>query len=54
MGPFEEPLASRQFDPVLGLGADSVSDKIGIGVLTLTGVAVAAHAVIASMKKNEE
>ncbi|EAJ8891832.1 Ni/Fe hydrogenase [Campylobacter coli] len=54
MGPFEEPMASRKFDTVFGLGADSVSDKIGIGVLTLTGVAIAAHAVIASMKKNEE
>lgn len=47
-------MASRKFDTVFGLGADNVSDKIGIGVLTLTGVAIAAHAVIASMKKNEE
>lgn len=54
MGPFEEPMASRKFDTVFGLGADSVSDKIGIGILTLTGVAVAAHAVISSMNKNEE
>ncbi|EOH5937150.1 hypothetical protein ACL926_000671, partial [Campylobacter jejuni] len=32
----------------------SVSDKIGIGVLTLTGVAIAAHAVISSMQKDKE
>ncbi|EAI4702965.1 Ni/Fe hydrogenase [Campylobacter jejuni] len=54
MGPFEEPMASRKFDTVFGLGADSVSDKIGIGVLTLTGVAIAAHAVISSMQKDKE
>lgn len=54
MQPFEEPMASRKFDTVFGLGADSVADKIGIGVLCLTGVAIAAHAAIASMKKNEE
>lgn len=54
MKPYEKPMASHQFDTVFGLGADSVSDKIGIGVLCLTGVAIAAHAVIASVKKNEE
>ncbi|MCW1542410.1 hypothetical protein OLS41_01910, partial [Campylobacter jejuni] len=27
---------------------------IGIGVLTLTGVAIAAHAVISSMQKDKE
>lgn len=54
MQPFEEPMASRKFDSVFGLGADAVADKIGIGVLCLTGVAIAAHAAIASMKKNEE
>lgn len=51
MGPFEEPMASRKFDTVFGDGADAVSDKIGIGVLCLTGVAIAAHAIIASTKK---
>lgn len=54
MQPFEEPMASRKFDTVFGLGADAVADKIGIGVLCLTGVAIAAHAAIASIKKNEE
>ena len=54
MGPFEEPMASHKFDTVFGDGADAVSDKIGIGVLCLTGVAIAAHAVIASTKKDKE
>ncbi|QWU79759.1 Ni/Fe hydrogenase [Campylobacter novaezeelandiae] len=54
MGPFEEPMASRKFDTVFGLGADSISDKIGIGVLTLTGVAIAAHAIISSTQKDKE
>ena len=55
MQPFEEPMASHRFDSVFGgKGADATADKIGIGVLCLTGVAIAAHAVIASIKKNEE
>ncbi len=55
MGPFEKPLGDRLFDTAFGgLGADAISDKIGIGVLAITGVAIAAHAVIASVKKNEE
>ena len=51
MQPFEEPMASHKFDTVFGSGADAMADKIGIGVLCLTGVAIAAHAAIASMKK---
>lgn len=54
MGPFEEPMADRLYDTVLGLGADSVSDKVGMGVLALTGIGIAAHAAIASTRKNEE
>ena len=55
MGPFEEPLGDRLYKSVFGgLGSDAVADKIGIGVLALTGVAIAAHAVIASAKKAEE
>ncbi|WP_297574822.1 hydrogenase small subunit [uncultured Campylobacter sp.] len=54
MAPFEEPLTNRLFHTVFnGLGADATADKIGIGVLALTGVGVAAHAVIASAKKNK-
>ena len=54
MGPFEEPMADRLFDTVLGLGADNVSDKIGIGILALAGVGIAAHAALACMSKDKE
>ncbi|NDJ26682.1 Ni/Fe hydrogenase [Campylobacter sp. MIT 12-8780] len=55
MQPFEKPLASHQFNSVFGgLGSDAMADKIGIGVLCLTGVAIAAHAAIATMKKGNE
>lgn len=54
MGPFEEPLSDRLYNTVFdGAGADATADKIGVGILALTGVAVAAHAAIASFKKNE-
>lgn len=55
MGPFEEPLADRLYKSVFGgLGADAITDKIGIGVLAITGVAIAAHAVVASVTKDKE
>ncbi|WP_297942356.1 hydrogenase small subunit [uncultured Campylobacter sp.] len=54
MGPFEEPLADRLYESVFGgLGADATADKIGVGILAITGVAVAAHAAIASFKKDK-
>jgi len=33
-----------------GFGADATADKIGVGILALTGVAIAAHAVISAFK----
>lgn len=55
MGPFEKPLGSRLFHSVFdGLGADNVSDKIGLGVLGLAGVAITAHALIAATKKGDK
>ncbi|MCI6988254.1 MAG: hydrogenase small subunit [Campylobacter sp.] len=55
MGPFEEPLADRLYHSTFGgLGSDATADKIGIGVLALTGLAIATHATIASIKKNKE
>ncbi|TQR34484.1 Ni/Fe hydrogenase [Campylobacter sp. MIT 99-7217] len=54
MQPFEKPMAEHKFDSVFGgLGADAVADKIGVGVLCLAGVAIAAHAVIATMSKEK-
>lgn len=55
MRTYEEPLKSHLFQSVFsGMGADAMSDKIGIGVLTLTGVAIAAHATISAIKKDKE
>lgn len=55
MGPFEEPLGDRLYKSAFGgLGADAIADKIGIGVLAVTGVAIAAHALIASVQKDKE
>lgn len=52
MGPFEKPLGDRLYETVFeGLGADAITDKIGIGVLAITGVAIAAHALISTATK---
>lgn len=52
MGPFEVPLGDRLYNTTFGgLGADATADKIGIGILAIAGVAIAAHAAIASFKK---
>lgn len=55
MGPFEEPVASRLYDTVFkGLGADATADKIGLGLLTVTGLGIAAHATISKFKNPKE
>lgn len=51
MQAFEEPLKNKSFRTFFN---DATSDKIGIGVLTLTGVAIAAHATISTIKKDKE
>ncbi|WP_083772014.1 hydrogenase small subunit [Arcobacter nitrofigilis] len=51
MGPFEEPVADKLYNTVFGGGgADATADKIGIGLLSVTAVGIAAHAVIANFK----
>ncbi len=51
MGPFEEPVADRLYSSVFdGLGADATADKIGVGLLTITGIGIAAHAVVSKFK----
>ena len=47
-------MADRLFNTVLGLGADNVSDKIGIGVLALAGIGIAAHAAISIFAKDKD
>ncbi|MBE0490951.1 MAG: hydrogenase small subunit [Sulfurospirillum sp.] len=58
MGPFEEPLGDRLYQTIFGEGADKTADKIGVALLSATGVAIAAHAAIGIIKKatskNEE
>ncbi|RXJ88873.1 Ni/Fe hydrogenase [Arcobacter sp. CECT 8983] len=55
MGPFEEPVANRLYNTVFeGLGADSTADKIGVGLLTVTGIGIAAHAAISKFKNPKD
>jgi quinone-reactive Ni/Fe-hydrogenase small subunit len=51
MAPYEEPLAKHQFSSAM---ADSSADKVGITILTLAGVAVAAHGLISAIKNPKE
>ncbi|MDR2034001.1 MAG: hydrogenase small subunit [Helicobacteraceae bacterium] len=50
MGPFEEPLASKPFSSI---DADATADKIGVAILTVTAIGMAAHAAISAFKKAE-
>ncbi|AXH09483.1 [Ni-Fe] hydrogenase, small subunit [Malaciobacter halophilus] len=55
MGPFEEPVADRLYDTVFGgLGADATADRIGVGLLTVTGIGIAAHAAISKFKNPKD
>lgn len=55
MGPFEEPVANRLYDSVFrGLGADATADRIGVGLLTVTGIGITAHAVLSKFKNPKE
>ena len=55
MGVVNEPLGERLYHTAFGgLGADATADKIGLGLLTLTTVSIAAHAAIAAMKNPKE
>lgn len=55
MGPFEEPVANRLYESVFkGLGADATADKIGVGLLTVTGIGIGIHAAISKFKNPKE
>ena len=55
MGTVNEPLKDKLYNTTFGgLGADATADKIGIGLLAATGVGIAAHALIASIKPPKE
>jgi quinone-reactive Ni/Fe-hydrogenase small subunit len=51
MAPYEEPLADHQFVPAI---SDSSADKIGATILTVAGVAIAAHAALSAIKNPKE
>ena len=51
MAPYEEPLANHQFSSAM---ADSSADKVGITILTIAGIAIAAHAAISVIKNPKE
>ncbi len=51
MAPYEEPLANHKFESVK---ADATADKVGITILTVAGVAIAAHAAISAIKNPKE
>lgn len=55
MAPYEEPVADHLYHTVFGgLGADATADKVGIGLLTITAIGIAAHAAISVVKKPKE
>ena len=52
MGITHEPLANRLYHTTFGgLGSDATADKIGVGLLTVTAVGIAAHAAMSVIKK---
>ena len=51
MAPYEEPLANKKFESV---NADATADKVGITILTVAGVAIAAHAALSAIKNPKE
>jgi len=51
MAPYEEPLANKKYASPL---ADATADEYGVTILTLAGVAIAAHAALSAIKKPKE
>jgi len=51
MAPYEEPLADHKF---MSVSADAVADKVGITILTVAGIAIAAHAALSAIKNPKE
>jgi quinone-reactive Ni/Fe-hydrogenase small subunit len=51
MAPYEEPLANKKYDSVV---ADATADSYGVTILTVAGVAIAAHAALSAIKNPKE
>ncbi|MGE4418354.1 MAG: hydrogenase small subunit [Sulfurimonas sp.] len=55
MGIVHEPLGDRLYHTAFGgLGSDATADKIGVGILTVTAIGIAAHAAISLIKNPKE
>jgi quinone-reactive Ni/Fe-hydrogenase small subunit len=55
MGTVNEPLSDKLYNSVFGgMGADATADNIGLTLLTVTAVSIAAHAAISTVKKPKE
>ena len=51
MAPYEEPLANQKYASPL---ADATADSYGVTILTVAGVAIAAHAALSAIKNPKE
>ena len=52
MGIVHEPLANKLYHTTFGgLGSDATADRIGVGLLTVSAVGIAAHAALSAIKK---
>ncbi len=51
MAPYEEPLANKKYDSIV---ADATADSYGVTILTVAGVAIAAHAALSAIKNPKE
>jgi len=51
MAPYEEPLANKKYNSPL---ADATADSYGVTILTVAGVAIAAHAALSAIKNPKE
>ena len=55
MGTVNKPLDGKIYQTVFGgRGADATADKIGVGILTVTAIGIAAHAAISLIKPPKE
>ena len=54
MGPFEEPLGNKIYDVPFFSGKDRTADNIGITLLGVAAIGMAAHAILSGVRKNNK
>ena len=54
MGPFEEPLGNKIYDVPFFSGKDRTADNIGITLLGVAAIGMAAHAILSGIRKNNK